>query len=74
MLTAPEVDLGPSMSVSLRPPVCLKPQSCCRGMGVGTGASQDVASVGQVCSEAEESGLGYCSPFLGVPVGLKQLT
>ena len=35
------------------------------------GASQDVAPVGQACIEEEGSGLGYCSPFLGMPLGLE---
>lgn len=72
MLTAPKVDLRPLKSVSLRAAICLKPQSCRKGMGLGMGASQDVAPIGQACSEEEGSGLGYCSPFLGLAVGLEQ--
>lgn len=29
--------------------------------------------MGQGCSEEEGSSLGYCSPFLGMPLGLEQL-
>lgn len=61
------------MSISLRAPVCLKPQSCHSRVGVGMGARQGMAPMGQACSEEKGSGLGYCSLFLGMPVGLEPL-